>query len=250
MNNLVVMQDQQAVTSSVNVSERFGKEHRNIIRNIEDLKKDVLNFEQMFFETTEPDSYGRDRKVYLMNRDGFTLLAMGFTGKKALQFKLAYIDAFNRMEDAIKLNYPRHQLEAFEKQLIGAEYAARILKVDEASKVRMIAAAHQQHGVPTNHLPAYVDEELKKSITVLLKEHDVGFGAAKANNILIRLGLLEIKERPSAHGGTKEFKSLTDAGLKYGANAISPQNPKETQPLYYPSKFADLAEMLKREAAV
>jgi phage regulator Rha-like protein len=66
------------------------------------LKKDVLNFEQMFFEANEPDSYGRERRVVYMNRDGFTILAMGFTGKKALQFKLKYIEAFNIMEERME----------------------------------------------------------------------------------------------------------------------------------------------------
>lgn len=56
----------------------------------------------MFFETTLPDKYGREQPAYLMNRDGFSLLAMGFTGKKALQFKLKFIDAFNKMEEQLK----------------------------------------------------------------------------------------------------------------------------------------------------
>ncbi|KIL45011.1 Rha family transcriptional regulator [Jeotgalibacillus soli] len=85
--NLVIMQDQQAVTSTTTLALSFNKEHRNVMRDIENLKKDVLNFEQMFFETTEPDSYNRSRKVYLMNRDGFTLLAMGFTGSKTDKIK-------------------------------------------------------------------------------------------------------------------------------------------------------------------
>ncbi|MBF7119431.1 Rha family transcriptional regulator [Pediococcus pentosaceus] len=102
MNDLVIMKDQQAVTTSLQVAEVFGKRHDNILRDIENLKKDILNFEEMFSEDTEPDSYGRDRKVVYMNRDGFTLLAMGFTGKKALEFKLKYIEAFNNMEEVIK----------------------------------------------------------------------------------------------------------------------------------------------------
>lgn len=102
MTNLVIMKDRQAVTSSLNVAEGFEKEHRNVLRDIDSLKKDVLNFEQMFFEANEPDSYGRERRVVYMNRDGFTILAMGFTGKKALQFKLKYIEAFNQMEEHIK----------------------------------------------------------------------------------------------------------------------------------------------------
>ena len=102
MNELVIMKDQQAVTTSLQVAEVFGKEHKNVLRDISNLNLDRLNFEQMFMESTEPDLYGRDRRIYYMNRDGFTLLAMGFTGKKALDFKLKYIEAFNNMEEAIK----------------------------------------------------------------------------------------------------------------------------------------------------
>lgn len=102
MNKLVIMKDQQAVTTSLQVAEVFGKEHKNVLRDISNLNLDRLNFEQMFMESTEPDLYGRDRRIYYMNRDGFTLLAMGFTGKKALDFKIKYIEAFNNMEEAIK----------------------------------------------------------------------------------------------------------------------------------------------------
>lgn len=56
----------------------------------------------LFFESTYPDSYGRQQKYYECTRDGFALLAMGFTGKKALEWKLKYIAAFNKMEKRIK----------------------------------------------------------------------------------------------------------------------------------------------------
>lgn len=102
MNDLIIMKNQQAVTSSLHVAGIFEKEHKNVLRDITNLDIDQLNFEQMFFEEKEPDVYGRPRKVIYMNRDGFTLLAMGFTGKKALQFKLNYINAFNQMEKTIK----------------------------------------------------------------------------------------------------------------------------------------------------
>lgn len=104
MNDLVIMKDQQVVTTSLQVSEVFGKRHDHILRDISQMKQDVPNFGEMFLEGVEPDSYGRDRKVVYMNRDGFTLLAMGFTGKKALEFKIRYIEAFNRMESQIKLD--------------------------------------------------------------------------------------------------------------------------------------------------
>lgn len=97
----------QPVTTSKKIAEVFEKEHRNVLRDIDALK-DVLNFEQMFFETTEPDSYGRPQRVYQMNRDGFSLLAMGFTGQKALEWKIKYIEAFNYMEQ--QLNTPEVQM--------------------------------------------------------------------------------------------------------------------------------------------
>ena len=102
MQKLVIMQNQQAVTSSLQVAKTFGKRHDHILRDIEAIKKDVPNFGEMFEEGNEPDSYGRKRRAYFMTRDGFTLLAMGFTGKKALSFKLKYINAFNQMENEIK----------------------------------------------------------------------------------------------------------------------------------------------------
>ena len=124
MTNLIIMHDQKAVTSSVSVAKSFNKRHDNVIRDIEEYKKDVLNFEDMFFETYEPDSYNRDRKVYMMNRDGFSLLAMGFTGKEALQFKLKYIQAFNDFESSAKTPKPlteREQLKAALKLSLETE---------------------------------------------------------------------------------------------------------------------------------
>ena len=98
MENLVTVVNENVVVSSRDVAEHFGKRHDHVTRDIEMYKKDVPNFGEMFRETTIPDSYGRQQKAYLMNRDGFSLLVMGFTGAKALEWKLKYIEAFNAME--------------------------------------------------------------------------------------------------------------------------------------------------------
>lgn len=102
MNKLVELNNEQVVTTSLVVAESFGKEHKHVLRDIRNLEKDVPNFGLMFSETETLDSYGRSRKTYYINRDGFTLLAMGFNGKEALQFKLEYIEAFNLMEQELK----------------------------------------------------------------------------------------------------------------------------------------------------
>ncbi|MCV3327629.1 phage antirepressor KilAC domain-containing protein [Pediococcus ethanolidurans] len=129
MNDLVIMKNKQAVTSSLQVAEVFKKEHKNILRDINNLEIDRLNFEHMFMTGNEPDSYGRDRKVIYMNRDGFTLLAMGFTGKKAMGFKLQYIEAFNKME---------HQIQTGGFQIPHTMADALRLAADQAEKIELM----------------------------------------------------------------------------------------------------------------
>ena len=123
MEDLVIMKNKQAVTSSLQVADTFGKRHDHVADSIDSLKKDVPNFGEMFIETNLPASYGRNRRGYYMNRDGFTLLAMGFTGSKALQFKLQYIDAFNEMEQQVKFQVPSTLPEALR---LAADQAEKI----------------------------------------------------------------------------------------------------------------------------
>ncbi|MQS96365.1 Rha family transcriptional regulator [Companilactobacillus halodurans] len=104
MDDLVIMKDQQAVTSSLQVAKTFNKNHRDVLRAVDDLKEGVAqNWADLFYEDTytHPQNKQQYRIIY-MNSDGFTLLAMGFTGKKAIKFKLKYIEAFNKMESHIK----------------------------------------------------------------------------------------------------------------------------------------------------
>lgn len=88
--------------SSLEIAEKFGKDHSKVKRSIKSLEKDVANFGEMFFLSTYEDSYGRLQEEYQISRDGFSLIVMGFTGKKALEWKLKYIHAFNLMEEKLK----------------------------------------------------------------------------------------------------------------------------------------------------
>lgn len=96
-----ISKEEVTVVTSLDVADTFEKRHDHVLRDVEKLKKDLPNFGEMFFETTMPDAYGRNQKAFLMNRDGFTLLVMGYTGEKAMKFKLAYIKQFNAMEQAL-----------------------------------------------------------------------------------------------------------------------------------------------------
>ena len=102
MENLVIMKNQQAVTSSLQVAETFEKNHQHVLEAIDNLTVENPTVKNMFMEDEYTNSRGRKYRQIIMTRDGFTLLAMGFTGSKAMQFKLKYIDAFNQMEDYIR----------------------------------------------------------------------------------------------------------------------------------------------------
>ena len=97
---VVTLHDGKAVTTSLEVARYFGKQHKNVLQSIESIKADLPeDFTELNFQLSEyEDSTGRKLPAYELTRDAFTLLAMGFTGKTALAFKLAYIEAFNRME--------------------------------------------------------------------------------------------------------------------------------------------------------
>lgn len=103
MNELVIVHNKQAVTTSLHVAEVFGKDHKHVLETISNLAAEKSAAK--FFAEATYDNRGKQYPMYYMNRDGFTLLAMGFTGKKALQFKISYINAFNSMETQIKTGY-------------------------------------------------------------------------------------------------------------------------------------------------
>lgn len=110
-NDLVTInENRQPVTTSLKIAEVFGKKHKNVMQAINNIIGDLRNLEDGGRLNFQPTSYydvqGREQKQYIVTRDGFTLLAMGFTGKKALEFKIQYIAAFNAMEQALKSQVP------------------------------------------------------------------------------------------------------------------------------------------------
>ena len=99
---IVTIQNDQLITTSKNIADVFEKRHADVLRAIENLLPELPETHQRNFALVDYlDEKGEKRPVYNITRDGFTLLAMGFTGKKALSFKLAYIDQFNAMEKAL-----------------------------------------------------------------------------------------------------------------------------------------------------
>lgn len=108
MNNLVQINDNQVVVSSKQIAKSFNKQHFHVIRDIENLISAIGiskngDTPKLFCRTTYIHKQNKQEyPMYLMNRDGFSLLVMGFTGKEALEWKIKYIEAFNEMENQLK----------------------------------------------------------------------------------------------------------------------------------------------------
>ncbi|MGO5384143.1 Rha family transcriptional regulator [Ligilactobacillus salivarius] len=111
MEELVIIHDKQVVTTSLKVAEIFEKEHRDVMKSIRNLTAQNFAVKKMFVEDSYLNSRNQSFPMYYLNRDGFTLLAMGFTGSKAMEFKLKYIEAFNKMEEQIRNQSLQAQVE-------------------------------------------------------------------------------------------------------------------------------------------
>jgi anti-repressor protein len=230
------MQSGEPVASSRQIAENFEKRHDHVIRDIDAIKKDVPNFGEMFFETTAPDSYGREQRAYLMNRDGFTLLAMGFTGKAALEWKLKYIAAFNEMEKKLT-----EQPQLTRSQLLATALIAAHEELEEKDKR---IAELTPKGVFADAVSASGQSILVGEMAKLLSQNGIQMGQnrlfswMRENGYLIKdrkrtdynmptqksmeLRLFEIKETSIAHsdGHTSINKTpkVTGIGQVYFVN--------------------------------
>lgn len=141
MNEIVYLKNDQALTDSLIVAEMFGKEHSKVMRAIENLEEGLPkngDTPKLFFKTwyKHPQN-GEHYAKYLMNRDGYSLLVMGFTGKKALEWKLKYIEAFNAMEKVITEKQTSVWIETRQQgKLIRKEETSIIQKLVEYAKAQ------------------------------------------------------------------------------------------------------------------
>lgn len=155
------------VADSLGVAERFGKSHNHVMRDIDKLINDlaVQNWTadnlaaensaakpETYFIPSEYENRGKRYRKYLLTRDGFSLLVMGFTGTAALHWKLLYIEAFNKMEAALrKQNTP--QLEDLSR--IISQITTQVIQQTLPAMVEALKPV-QEEKTPEPPKPKYV----------------------------------------------------------------------------------------------
>lgn len=180
---VVIINDvnEMLTVSSLQIAEHFEKNHRDVLRAIKNLTAQNCALTSMFIENTYKAGTGKSYKYYECTRDGFTLLTMGFTGDKALDWKIKYIEAFNKMEKHIKS---------------GKTKAIDVYKQKRLEIMAMNAKARTM-------------KEENKRLDALIKS-----GKAEGLSVYAMLDL--IKERPQKHEKTY---SASEVGVMLGVSA-------------------------------
>ncbi|MGL4523616.1 MAG: phage antirepressor KilAC domain-containing protein [Bacilli bacterium] len=185
-NQLVFLTDNVVTTSSRVVAEYFGKRHKHVLDAIStkiDSAENPAQLETMFFESTYKDASGKSNREVIMNRDGFSLLAMGFTGAKALEFQLKFIAEFNRMEEQIRSTvFPTTYIAALEAFLESEKQKEQLRVEAEQLAVALVEAKPKVE---------YHDIILSTTDTMTIGQiaEDYGLSAVKLNKILHEHGI-------------------------------------------------------------
>lgn len=123
--------------SSRDVADRFEKNHKDVMRSVKNLDCTPIFNQRNFAPVEYIDNKGEKRPQYLMTRDGFTFLAMGFTGKKAAAFKEAYINEFNRMEEELRGTSALQYEAERKKSLTSMSTAAAARRSEQAMRRKL-----------------------------------------------------------------------------------------------------------------
>lgn len=230
MNDLVILKDQQPVTTSLQIAKNFDKDHKHVLEVIQDKIQSAENpadYLNMFVRGTYRDSRGRGQKMYYMTRDGFAFIAMGFTGKKADKFKLQYINAFNQMENALKnqfnvpttlpeaLRLAANQAEQIESMKPKAIFADAVASSDTSITVADMAKILRQNGIDMGEKRFFKWLRDKRYLMMGVNRSDKN----RPQQRFLEQGLFQIKEStyqsPDGNVHTRVTTKITGKGQQY-----------------------------------
>ena len=222
--------------SSLEIAEVTGKEHKNVMRDIQNLLSqgvDKLNFERISYK----DSMNRVRDAYQLTYKGVLILASGYN--PVLREKI--INRWEELETGKaepKFSQQSQSQPKLSDKIQAANFLADFLNLNGASKLAIAKSIADPLGLPT---PDYVmDEKTVHAAKDLLATHKVKMSSAEFNKILVSKGIVERMTRPGKGGKTHSWVVIPDKYEKFGQNARNPHAQNQTQALWYDNKFSEL----------
>lgn len=200
------------------------------------------NSDEYFVESNYSDLTGRELPCYLCTKKGCDMIANKLTGKKGILFTATYIEAFEKMRKFIEEGKKLNNQIPFSELVKSIDIVADSLKVNDVSKNLMYRKFYQSYGQPTDFIPYYELNGIREMdcATNLLKENNLEVSTVELNKEMCNHGYLERRNCRRKNGAVKYYNSLTLDGLRFGENAINPNNQRKTQPLYYKDTFKTL----------
>lgn len=253
MYNLTVFeQNGQLWTDSREVAATVESRHADLLEKIEGYTRYLTDGDfrplDYFVPSSYIDSKGEKRPCYLCTKIGCDMIANKLQGRKGVQFTARYIEAFEKMKEFIEKGTQYSKHVSFKEQVECIGVVADIFHTNDASKIMMIGQLYKSYDLPVDFLPKYEHNGSRdmKSATELLKRYDLGMGAKNFNKLMREQGYLEERTRKSTSkpDKTKKYNALTEKGLKYGENAVSPHCQRQVQPLYYIDTFEELFTLI------
>ena len=222
--------------SSLEIAEVTGKEHKNVMRDIQTLLSqgvDKLNFERISYK----DSMNRVRDAYQLTYKGVLILASGYN--PVLREKI--INRWEELETGKaepKFAQQSPSQPKLSDKIQAANFLADFLNLNGASKLAIAKSIADPLGLPT---PDYVmDEKTVHAAKDLLATHKVKMSSAEFNKILVSKGIVERMTRPGKCGKTHSWVVIPEKYEKFGQNARNPHAQNQTQALWYDNKFSEL----------
>ena len=242
----------QMTISSREVAEMMEVNHKDLLKKIDNINEtfesEKIRSQKYWTESSyKTEGNNKTYREFQITKKGCEFLAHKSTGEKGIIFTDRYMDRFEEMENKLidistKDKYIS-EIDIAKAELSLVEATAKLLNLNDSSKLALATNIYENHNIPTNLLPQYTKSKDRiLPISDLLKKNYINMSAIAFNKLLVEKGILKECTRKTSSGRDKKFKMLVDT--EWGENLVNPKCPKETQPMYYQDKFCELLKIV------
>ena len=185
----------------------------------------------------------KELQDYALKIDMAKEISMIQRNEKGKQIRKYFIECEKQLKYTSTKDKYISEIDIAKAELSLVEATAKLLNLNDSSKLALATNIYENHNIPTNLLPQYTKSKDRiLPVSDLLKKNYINMSAIAFNKLLVEKGILKECTRKTSGGKNKKFKMLVDT--EWGENLVNPKCPKETQPMYYQDKFCELLKIV------